>query len=224
MADSEPEQPVPRPEPLVRPQVAPRHRGVRPVFLLLLALGVSVAALVFTLRRHGDATPQEPQTWFEHNRAHCNSVEALTFLEANDPGRDADGMSYRATCLALAGKITAARETIVAMPVSDRDRAVNFMFGVAHPVADMGDDESAGPIMALVVEFQPDQYMALYHAGMAKAVTGDDARARELLGRFLEIYRTDDGWTANARRALQSLDRPRAQRTVERGHEGSVIY
>src|SRR5262245_49761623 len=45
------EQPLPRPEPLMRPEVAPRHRGVRSVYLLALALAVALTALVFSLRR-----------------------------------------------------------------------------------------------------------------------------------------------------------------------------
>ena len=37
-----------------------------------------------------------------------------------------------------------------------------------------GDDASAGPIMRLVVEYQPDNYMALYHAGHVRVHAGRD--------------------------------------------------
>jgi hypothetical protein len=78
--------------------------------------------------------------------------------------------------------------------------------------------------MELVLEFQPDQFMARYHAGMAAAIAGEDARARLHLLRFLELYHSPDGWNENARRALAALDRPRAQRGVSHGSDGSVIF
>ena len=221
--ETDPEAPVPRPEPLTRPSVKARHRGVRPVFLLMLVISCAVVVLVVTRLRREAGDPG-PQDWFFKNRAHCNSVEVTTFLSSNDPGPGTDGASYRAGCLALGGKIAAAREVILALPAANRDQAVSFVFNVGHPVADQGDDESAGPIMELVVEFQPDQYMALYHAGMAEAGRGDDARARANLTRFLQIYRNEDGWGANAKRALAALDRPQTERTVQQGAEGSVVY
>lgn len=213
---------------LDKPEVIARHRGVRPVFLLTLALALSVAVLVATrASRTGDAPARGAAPrgdWFSASKAHCNAVEVTTFLASHDPGRGAAGAAQRAACLAIAGKIDAARRVIVALRPSERDTAVNYVFVVAHPVADAGDDASAGPIMELVVEFQPDQYMALYHAGMAAAIAGDDDRARDHLVRFLEIYRSPDGWNQSATKALEALTRPRAQRTVKRGSEGSIVY
>jgi hypothetical protein len=66
--------------------------------------------------------------------------------------------------------------------------------------------------------------MALYHAGMAAAIAGDDARARLHLTRFLALYHPLDGYNQSARRALRALDRPRAARAVNRGSEGSIVY
>ena len=146
-----------------------------------------------------------------------------SFLASHRPTGTA-GTGQAAACLAIAGRVEAAREVILGLPAPLRDDAVNYVFTVAHPVADAGDDESAGPIMEMVVEFQPDQYMALYHAGIAEAARGDDDKARRHLTRFLTIYQARDGWTHNARTALASLDRPQAQRTVKRGSEGSIVY
>jgi hypothetical protein len=219
------ERPLGPPPPLARPEVAPKHRGVRPVFWLALALALTIAVLIATRLRSRDpiSTPLAGD-WFSQHRAHCNAVEAVTYLQTNDPGPGFEGRKFRAGCLALAGKIQAARTVILEAPGKERYHLTNYVFSVGHPVADQGDDESAGPIMELVIEFQPDQYMALYHAGMAQAIAGNDERARKHLTRFLEIYTQPDGWTSNAKRALQSLERPRAKRTVEPGHEGNVIY
>ena len=213
---------------LEKPEVIARHRGVRPVFLLTLALALSLAVLVAT-RAQRSAGPLAAAAapagdWFSANKAHCNPVEVTTFLASHDPGRGADAAAQRAACLAIAGKTDAARVVILALSPTDRTTAVNYVFLTAHPVADAGDDASAGPIMELVVEFQPDQYMALYHAGMAAAIAGDDDRARRHLVRFLEIYRAPDGWNQNATRALAALLRPTAQRTVKQGREGSIVY
>jgi hypothetical protein len=212
---------------LEKPEVSARHRGVRPVFLLSLALALSLAVLVATraqLASRMPATATERGDWFLVNKGHCNPVEVTTFLATHDPGPGAEGAAQRAACLAIAGKVDAARAVIVAQGRSERDIAVNYVFLAAHPVADAGDDASAGPIMELVVEFQPDQYMALYHAGMAAAIAGEDDRARRHLIRFLEVYRSPDGWNQNATRALAALVRPKAQRTVGHGGEGSIIY
>jgi hypothetical protein len=188
---------------------------------------LSIAVLVATRARRGDEGPPgivQRADWFTMNKAHCNAVEVTTFLASHPPGRGADRAAQRAACLAIAGKVDAARQVVLALSPVERNAAVTYVFLAAHPVADAGDDASAGPIMELVVELQPDQYMALYHAGMAAAIAGDDDRARRHLVRFLEIYRSPDGWAQNAKKALASLDRPKAQRTVKRGGEGSTVY
>jgi hypothetical protein len=93
------------------------------------------------------------------------------------------------------------------VPSGERYRAAGIVFEIAHPVADAGDDRSAGPIMALVVEFWPNHYMALYHAGASEAALGRNAAAREHLSRFLELYHENDGWRSNAIATLAKLGR-----------------
>jgi hypothetical protein len=105
----------------------------------------------------------------------------------------------------LAGKIERARWVIDELPVEHRPTAANIVFSVAHPVADAGDDRSAGPIMELVVDYIPDHYMALYHAGMSEYALGQHALARKHLEAFLTYYQQNDGWTGQARAALARM-------------------
>jgi hypothetical protein len=112
----------------------------------------------------------------------------------------------RVTCLAVAGKIDRARDQLRAMTGATRSQAIAQVFNVAHPIADRGDDASAGPIMALVVEFWPDNYMAVFHAGMAEFALGHDETAGEQLTRFLAMYAPHDVWRARAEQAMAAID------------------
>ena len=111
----------------------------------------------------------------------------------------------RVTCLAVAGKISAARTRLFAMPAAERSQAIQAVFNIAHPIADRGDDRSAGPIMALVVEVWPENYMAVFHAGMAEFALGHDTNARAQLERFLEMYPQKDVWRQRAEKALADI-------------------
>jgi hypothetical protein len=62
--------------------------------------------------------------------------------------------------------------------------------------------------MRLVVEYQPDNYMALYHAGISEYMLGHLDYARTHLERFLHLYRYEDGWRGNAREVLGRISRP----------------
>ncbi len=61
--------------------------------------------------------------------------------------------------------------------------------------------------MELVVEFQPRNVMALYHAGSAAHATDRSDAARMYFERFVELYGPEDGWKANARATLEGLGR-----------------
>ena len=60
--------------------------------------------------------------------------------------------------------------------------------------------------MRLVVSYQPGNYMALYHAGMSEYILGQLDFARTHLERFLELYRSEDGWRNNARDVLKRMN------------------
>jgi len=93
-------------------------------------------------------------TWFAGIKPFCNSVEVETAQQRNPAPAGAEGQGYAAACYALAGRIDQARAVIERLSGNDRSYAASIVFGVGHPVADAGDDKSAGPIMELVIEFQ----------------------------------------------------------------------
>lgn len=149
--------------------------------------------------------------WFQTNKPFCNSVEVETMMRQAPPPSGQEGAGYGAACYALAGKIDQARALIMALPGGQRGNASAVVFEIGHPVADAGDDRSAGPIMELVIEFWPENYMALYHAGMSEYALGQPDLSREHLERFLELYSSNDGWRSNAIEVLGRMKSPAAQ-------------
>jgi hypothetical protein len=147
----------------------------------------------------------EAAEWFAQVKPFCNSVEVEVRQQHAPPPGTVDGAGYSAACFALAGKIDRARAAIDRLPQGDRSRAAGIVFEIGHPVADAGDDQSAGPIMRLVVGYQPDNYMALYHAGMSEFILGQADFARTHLKQFMALYKSEDGWRANARDVLGRL-------------------
>jgi hypothetical protein len=143
--------------------------------------------------------------WFAVIKPLCNAVEVQLAQAANPAPRSLEGQGYSAACYALGGKIDAARRVIDGLAADERYRAVGIVFDVAHPVADAGDDRSAGPIMELVIEYWPNHYMALYHAGMSEFALGEAELARKNLTAFLSYYHENDGWTRSARETLERL-------------------
>jgi hypothetical protein len=144
----------------------------------------------------------EAGAWFARIKPFCNAVEVDVQQQHLPAPSGTQGAGYSAACYALAGKIDRARQAIDALPGSERGTAAGIVFAVGHPVADAGDDASAGPIMRLVVEYQPENYMALYHAGISEYMLGEMDFARSHLTRFLELYQPEDGWRSNARDVL----------------------
>jgi hypothetical protein len=153
----------------------------------------------------GHASVDGAASWFQRLRPFCNSLEVETAMRNSPAPNNLEGTGYGATCWALAGKIDRARETLLTLPAANRYRAVGIVFAVAHPIADMGNDLAAGPIMELTVEFWPNHYMALYHAGASRFELDQRDEAREYLTRFLENYSQDDGWTGSARSMLKEM-------------------
>ena len=143
--------------------------------------------------------------WFAAIKPYCNAVEVEVTQRAHPAPKTMEGQGYSAACYALGGRIDSARAVIDRLTREDRYRAAGIVFDVGHPVADAGDDRSAGPIMELVLEYWPNQYMALYHAGMSEYALGQTSQARAHLQSFLSYYHQDDGWTQNARDVLSHL-------------------
>ncbi len=145
------------------------------------------------------------RAWFEAAKPFCNALEVASRIRYTPPPPGTAGAGYGAACYALAGSIDSARLLIDRLDSGQRPQAAGIVFEVGHPVADAGDDRSAGPIMELVVSYQPDNYMALYHAGMSEYALGDRDQARKNLRRFLELYSAEDGWRSSALGALRQL-------------------
>ena len=145
--------------------------------------------------------------WFTAIKPYCNAVEAEVTQRVHPAPPTVEGQGYSAACYALGGRIDSARAVIDRLAEADRSQAAGIVFNVGHPVADAGDDRSAGPIMELVLEYWPNQYMALYHAGMSEYALGQLSLARRHLTSFLSYYHEDDGWTHNARDVLARLPR-----------------
>ena len=144
--------------------------------------------------------------WFAQVKPFCNAVEVEVRQQHLPAPASVEGAGYSAACYALAGKIDRARQVIDHLDSGGRSTAAGIVFEIGHPVADAGDDQSAGPIMRLVVSYQPQNYMALYHAGMSEYILGQMDLARTHLRRFLELYRSEDGWRSNALDVLRRLD------------------
>lgn len=194
----------------------------RPETLLIAAMSIfaatGVAALIFQDIRLGahDPVTVEPaflvepafdptsvgiesgSEWLAKIRGYCNPVDVETRLRWQPAPDTEDGVMNEAACYALAGKIDLARSAIERLPEVRRYEAAGVVFGAGHAAADAGDELAAGPLMELVVEFWPNHYMALYHAGAAAYERGEQPAAQEYLNRFLVEYAVEDGWRASA--------------------------
>lgn len=151
------------------------------------------------------ATTSVAEAWFTSIKPYCNSVEVEFQQRQNPAPGTVAGTGYSAACYALAGRLDRARAVIESVRPTERLQVVAIVFDVAHPVADAGDDRAAGPIMEMVVEYWPNHYMALYHAGMSAYTLEQHDRARAHLRAFLKSYNADDGWRRNALEVLQRL-------------------
>ncbi|MDH3270305.1 MAG: hypothetical protein OEN56_03170 [Gemmatimonadota bacterium] len=150
--------------------------------------------------------PQSAAAWFQQIRGYCNPVDVETRLRWQPAPGNEEGWKWQAACYALAGKIDLARASIERLPPAMRYQGAGVVFEAGHPAADAGDELAAGPLMELVVEFWPNHYMALYHAGAARYERGDHEVARGYLERFLAVYQVNDGWRSNASSMLETIE------------------
>ena len=182
--------------------------------LMIAGLGYLIVCALVVIRLQPRPAPIPPPTpafqfagtagqWFLAMRPTCNAVEVAVSQRQHPAPSTTEGQGYSAACYALAGRIDSARAVINRLSATERPQAAGIVFNVGHPVADAGDDRSAGPIMELVLEYWPNQYMALYHAGMSEYSLGEVSRARQHLQSFLSLYHENDGWTRNARTVLE---------------------
>jgi tetratricopeptide (TPR) repeat protein len=142
--------------------------------------------------------------WFEAQRPYCNPVDVVTRMRWHPAPESNDGLMFEAACYALAGRLDEARAAINRLPDAQQYEAAGVVFNAGHPAADAGDELAAGPLMELVVEYWPNHYMALYHAGSAASQRGDAVLAVDYMTRFLQHYSAEDGWRRNALEVIES--------------------
>lgn len=190
--------------------------SVRALIGALAAYSLAGSALLVRERRGGEPPPAEVlagtsrpgERWFAEIRGRCNPLEVASALRDHPPPADITGAAYAAACWAFAGKLDVARREIAKLPAGEpRSYAASVVFYVAHPVADQGDDVAAGPIMELVLEFKPDDFQALYHAGMSEYALGRIEEAQHNLSKFRQLYRAKDFFGNNADQALDRIQR-----------------
>lgn len=153
------------------------------------------------------ASPVTGNAWFDRVRSRCNSVEVTQAMQNSPPPEGLQGQGFGAACFALGNKMAQARALIDRLPAEQRYEAAGIVFGVAHPIADQGDDESTAPIMKMVVDYWPNHFMALYHLGVAEYGAGDMVSAKDHLTRFLALYTSPDGFTQSAVRGLSQIEK-----------------
>ncbi len=150
--------------------------------------------------------PTDAVGWFGYARQFCNPVDVDSRMRLEPAPATPEGAMYGAACYALAGRIDKAREIIEGLSPDLRAQAAGVVFEAGHPAADAGDDVAAGPLMELVVDYWPNHYMALYHAGAARFELGDYSVAKKYLDRFIIEYATDDGCRSSARGMLERIE------------------
>ena len=159
-----------------------------------------------TITNPNNSNLSPEQQWFNDIKPSCNSLEVVTAMSNTNYPKTEKGIGYAASCYALAGRIDLADKVIQELAPNHRVYAAQVVFNIGHPVADAGDDKSAGKIMDLVLKYWPENYMALYHAGMSAYVLGEYPKAKIHLEEFLRIYQRNDGWTNRAKEALSRME------------------
>jgi hypothetical protein len=143
-----------------------------------------------------------PASWIESVRPYCNDRDVDLHTDLNPPPATDEGMAHEAACFALAGRIAKARALILGLPEDQHTEAAGIVYDVAMATLVADTNAAVGPIMELVLEFWPNHYLALYHAGSARYMSGDMIGAGPYLERFLDLYVREDRRTADARRML----------------------
>lgn len=145
--------------------------------------------------------------WFKKNKQFCNTLEIDTLMKKDPPSSNVEGKGYQAACYILAARIEEADKVIMSVPQQSQAQAAGIVFNVGHPIADSGDDKSAGPIMNLVLKYWPENYQAVYHAGMSEFALKQYSESKVHLNKFLTMYKNNDYFHQTAVKTLEQLDK-----------------
>jgi len=149
-----------------------------------------------------DSSSVTPTSWIDQIRPYCNDRDVDLYTDLNPPPQTDEGTAYEAACFALSGRIAKARALILGLPEERHTEAAGVVYDVATATLVADTNAAVGPIMELVLEFWPNHYLALYHAGSARYMSGDMTGAGPYLERFLDLYVREDQRTVDARRML----------------------
>jgi hypothetical protein len=185
----------------------------------ILIAAVTIGGLtIYRFEAEGEPTSRyrptvsKQQKWTQNAKARCKPAKLESFLKDEPPPTK----GHETACLALADEIDKARAVLEKLSTAERGKAIGIVFNLIHPIADGGDEVAAGPGMELVAEFWPQNYQAIYHAGIAAYEKRDDERAKRHLTRFLEMYKRNDGFGKKAKRVLGIIEQFEKDDATER--------
>jgi hypothetical protein len=174
--------------------------------------GVTAAVSLFAFLTSGvpettaaEGAAEAAEAWFARVRPRCNAVEVGRAIRRDPAPGGFGGQGYLAACYALADRLDDSRRVLDRLSSGERPAAATHVFDVVRPVADGGDVVAVAPVMELVLRYTPENFQALYYAGMGAYASGRAEDARRLLGRFVGMYGTDDAWRRNAVMVLERL-------------------
>ena len=145
-------------------------------------------------------------TWLDRNRAHCNGVEINSTVARDPAPTSVQGQSWLAACYAFAGNLSAVRRVVSDLPHEQRAAAANVALDVIDP--GVREDRDVALVAELLLEFTPDNKVAVFHAGMRAFESGRFEAADQLLRRFLVLHATDDGWARRTRETIVRIPQP----------------
>jgi hypothetical protein len=210
------------------PTEAKPRRAVRPLFVvagLLTLAGAGAFAWDEQQAPDGKSPPRMPVVvrqralpndivetpggrWFARVRGRCNAREVDAMLRGDPPPGGKDGVGFAAACVTFAGRTGRAHDRIAALPHDDRAFAAYVLFEVVRASAEQHEDKEAAETMSTVAFFWPDNYIALYLAGVSEYRSGELEAARLHLEDFQRHYAKNDAYSATAAKVLARIDAP----------------
>lgn len=143
--------------------------------------------------------------WFDLMRPGCVAADVDRRVKASPAPGGEEGVVFSAACYAVAGKTERAHELIDGLPEASRAHAVEALLNVVPPPHDGPEEEGTAPLMELLLDYQPDNARALYHAAIAEAAAGEKQAAITHLTKLVQVHTDADDLNARAKIALSRL-------------------
>lgn len=185
-----------------------------------MLVGVVLIAGLTYWRMRPETTPEGAdgpalsveRAWLQRARRGCREGQVRDFLEAHPPPKGHPPAQQRAgfaaACHAFAGDMDGVRRQLDGVAEHDRLGTLRLFFHITHSVADEGPEQelAMGDAMELVAKRWPENYQAVFHAGMAAYAREDFAHARERLAQFLKMYERSGIYRRRATETLAAID------------------